>query len=348
MVDLLNIGDLLFTTPALRALRQAYLYAHIDMLVNEHISETVRYNPNLDHVIGIDKNGYHNSPHHFLELVGSIRRVRYDLVINLHGCARSSLIALLSGARRRVGLVSRRFDWTYHQAVIQRLDMHRADSHLEILRELGLCAEPPTDESVRLEMHSDPESVRRAVRLWEEQGLCGETVVGLSPGASVAVKRWRPEGWAELANLLDQQGLTPAFFGGKKETRLVDEILSMTDASYVSFTGKLTLCELAAMVAKCAVFVSCDSGPLHVAVSQGVPVVGLYGPTKPLHFGPYHVPHVICSAKERCERCRTGRGDEHTCLTQVPVSAVFDGVKQLLRGQDQAARPRYRRAYHAT
>lgn len=336
VVDLLNIGDLLFTTPALRTLRRAYPDARIDMLVNEHIIDTLRYNPNLSGLIGMDEDGYHKNPRHFLEFMGSVRRGRYDMVINLHGSARSSLVTLLSGARRRCGLVSKRFEWTYHRAVIQRTDVHRVDSYLEVMRELGIWDPAPStlrqaQDAPGMEMWTDEASQDRAEEMWSEAGLSGEKIVGLSPGASVAVKRWKAECWAELADGLSQAGLRPVLFGGKKEMGLVDEILSRTKTTPVSFAGKLSLPELAAMSGKCSVFVSCDSGPMHVAVSQGVPIVGLYGPTLPLHFGPYRVPHVVCTARDQCVKCRTrDKNDVHTCLANVPVSAALEGVKQLL------------------
>ena len=326
VVDLLNIGDLLFTTPALRTLRKAHPDAQIDMLVNDHIRDTMLHNPNLSGVIGMDEDGYHKSARHFLQFIGSLRREHYDMAINLHGSARSSLVTILSGARQRCGLVSKRFEWTYHRPVIHREDIHRADSYLEVLRELGVA----DFENIGLEMYWDNASAERAKAVWEESGLVGKTVVGLSPGASAGVKRWLPKCWSELADRLTDEGLTPVLFGGTKEIELVGEILAEAKSSPVSFAAMLSLPELAAVSGKCTVFVSCDSGPLHVAVSQRVPSVGLFGPTKPLHFGPYQVPHVICTARPECERCRTGKAELHTCLTDVPVSEVLDGVKKLL------------------
>lgn len=327
VISLLNIGDVLFTTPALRSLRAAYPDARIDMLVNNRSAETVVHNRNLSRVIVIEKSGYHKSPKGFVELIRSIRRERYDTVINLHGCARSSLITVLSGARQRCGLVSRGFDWLYHKPIHQRRDIHRVDSHLQILNDLGI----PTLQGLGMEMHVDDASRESAQTKMAEAGVRVEGVyIGLNPGASVTLKQWTAEGWAQLSDLLVEQGYTPVLFGGPGDVPLTDKISELCRTRPSTMSGKLTLLELAAAVTRCQVFVSVDSGPLHIAAAQGVPIVGLYGPTDPIEFGPYRVPNVVLGSSGECDSCRQRLDSGHTCIANIKPPAVFEAVRKLL------------------
>jgi len=329
VIDLLNIGDVLFTTPALRSLRKAYPNADITMLVNQRFIDVVKHNPNLDCVIGIDKNGYHRSPRHFLELVSEIRQLHCDMAINLHGDARSSLITLLSGAEQKCGLVSRGFEKLYHRPVMQRVDIHRVDSYLEILSALGI--EPHEDR--RMEMHTDEASGYGAARMWTDAGLdgCGQ-VIGLNPGASVLIKQWPGVRWTELIQQLHDVGYRTAMFGGPRDVDTVRQIISSVGNPPVVFTGRLDLLELAALTGKCAVFVSTDTGPMHIAVTQQTPVVALFGPTNPLEFGPYMTSNIVCRASGHCTGCRRGARDAHlhSCLSSISAADVVSAVTRLL------------------
>lgn len=327
VISLLNIGDVLFTTPALRSLRSAYPDAQIDMMVNTRSAETVALNPNLTRLIVIDKSGHHKTVRGFLELIRDLRHERYDVVINLHGCARTSLVTTLCGARQRWGLVSRGFDRLYHKPVHQRTDIHRVDSHLRILSDLGISTLP----DLSMEMRFDDASRDSAQAKMSDAGVSDADVcVGLNPAASVPLKQWRDEGWAELANLLGRQGYRAILFGGPEDVQTAGRIARMAKSKPVVLAGKLTLQELAAAVNRCSAFVSVDSGPLHVAASQGVRVVGLYGPTDPTEFGPYRVPRVVLSNTEQCASCRFGLESDHTCITSIQPGDVFAAVQMLL------------------
>lgn len=327
VIDLLNIGDVLLATPALRVLRRAYPQAEIDILVKMQVRDIVLHNPNLSSVIGMDIKGRHRSPRHFIELVRDIRRRQYDQLINLHASARTMLLAALSGAKAKRGLASRGYEWLLHQSVEQRVDIHRAESYLQVLRDLGI----PEHEHEGLEMWVDKESRLRAKEMWSEAELDSKkTIIGLNPGASVPIKQWTVNGWVELADLLTNDGMQPVFFGGPGDVALVDEIISRMHARPVSLAGKTTLLDLAALIRACEVFVSTDSGPMHIAASQKTPIAALFGPTSPAQFGPYFVPHVICRSEAPCVGCRGGPAKSHTCLAGVSATEVHNKVKCLM------------------
>jgi heptosyltransferase-2 len=146
----------------------------------------------------------------------------------------------------------------------------------------------------------------------------------------VPLKQWSEEGWAELTDLLVDAGHETVIFGGPGDIATVDKITQATRTRPAVLAGKLSLLELAAAVNRCSVFVSVDSGPLHVAASQNVPIVGLYGPTDPTEFGPYRVPNAVLGNREGCVGCRRGSESGHTCIHSLRPEDVSEAVRNLL------------------
>jgi len=327
IVDLLNIGDLLFTTPSLRALRNAYPAAEIDMLVPAQFSDVLRHNPNIDNLIGFDKGGQDERLPGFLRMVSLLRRNRYDLVINYQVSARASLISWLCGAKRRVGTASSVYRRMFHQVVESDEQVHRADMYLQILRDLSI----PAGDDGKMEMFIDDASEAAVEALWREEGLdSAESVVGLNPGARVELRRWPVEKWADLADRLERDGCRTVLLGGPGEKDIADSTISRMKSQPVVLTGKLSLLELGAVAKKCTVFVTSDTGPLHIAVSVGAPVVTLFGPTRPEHTGPYKARSVVVESDVPCAACRGEKGAAHICLRSIETDDAYAGVKRLL------------------
>ena len=113
------------------------------------------------------------------------------------------------------------------------------------------------------------------------------------PAEAAPANVGKAEYLAELSDMLQGDGLKTIFFGGPAEIGIVEKVVALAKIKPVVLTGKLNLLELAAAIKKCSVFLSGDSGPMHIAVSQQVPVVALFGPTSVVRYGPYNCPHVV-------------------------------------------------------
>ena len=111
---------------------------------------------------------------------------------------------------------------------------------------------------------------------------------------------------------------------------MVEEIVARMSARPVVFTGKLALQELAGLTRKCAAFVSGDSGPLHIAVSQHVPVVAIFGPSNPVRYAPYQIPHALVQSSEPCLACGLHDCDHHRCMRMLTVQQVYHALRSLL------------------
>jgi heptosyltransferase-2 len=323
------IGDLLFVTPTLRALRTTFPEAQLDVLVNRDAADMVRYNPLLDQVITVDKKGPEFRLLGFMGLLRKIRRARYDLVFILQSTERISILAALSGGRKIYGYAHPGFERFFTRTQPFLDDIPRADNHLQVLELHGVTV----NRGQGLELWIDDASRRQAEARWQAAGLAGATVVGLNPGASWAEKAWPAERFAELADRLRARGFTPVIFGGAIDLPTTEQILAHTSAQPVVFTGQLTLLELAAMFERCAVVVSADSGPLHIAVARHVPVVGIYGPTTPVVFGPYRARAIVLESPECClhhhDACR------HWCINAITTDEVMQAVLTLLGESNQ-------------
>ncbi|MGE5606045.1 MAG: glycosyltransferase family 9 protein, partial [Bacteroidota bacterium] len=166
-----------------------------------------------------------------------------------------------------------------------------------------------------------------AEKIWNDAGLAGFKVIGLNPGGvSVPEKLWTPQGFAELADLLQNRGFIAAFFGGTYEIGTVNKIRSLMKTEQIRFTGRLNLLQLAALIKKCVCFVSAETGPMHLAISQEVPVVLLHGPTSQ-HCTPYTDKKMIVRSGLPCLGCKTGHS-VHTCMKTITAKAVYEAVKQ--------------------
>lgn len=331
----MHIGDLLLVTPVLRTLRTNFPKAHIALLADAKIADLVKYNKNIDQLIAIDKKGHHDKLWNYLELIRQIRREKFDLVINLHRNERASFIAGLSGAGRIVGYSTIGPNVFFDKVLENRKAIkHQIEAHFDVLREtLGITK----IDDRGLEMWLDEAAETNADRLWQEAfgGQAAMPVVGLNIGASWLTKRWPKEYFAELADRLLELGYGIAFFGGSMDTALVQETLVLMKRSapgkVAIFTGKVSLLELAALLKKCRVLVTNDSGPMHVAVAMGVPLVSMFGASPVTGFSPYNDISVVLKSELPCHPCyeHSCRRKDLSCMYGITVDSVLEKTLEL-------------------
>ncbi len=327
VINLLYIGDLVFTTPFIRELYAAFREVEIDYLVDEKYQDVVRHNPFLHKVIPVNRSSFRKNPRRNWEFIKTIRQKRYDMVINLHPNERTTFFTAFSGAKVRAGFAKKGpFALFFTKMMHENDQVHKAEEFLEILNLLKISR----SENKGLEVFVDAKTQNEADCLWNEAGLDGKKVVGLNVGSNWLTKRWTKEGYTKLAEELWRNGLVPVFFGGGMDIPLIASITTNLSFQPIAFTGKTTLLHLAALARKCVVFVSGDSGPSHIAASQKTPIVAIFGPTKPDRFGPYMVPHVIVRSSESCLECHLKECPHHRCMNNITANQVFSAIVSLL------------------
>lgn len=295
---LMRLGDLALITPFIHALRKAAPNAHIAFLADEKLKDVILHNPNLDEVITIDKMGRDNS---MLALMACARRLsamHFDVLINLHPNERCSFICALTKVGYRTGTSHGLFKGFWDKWLPLDRSISIADMYLKVLQELGV--EQP--EHNGLEIFTSEKDQEGAADFWRANGVFAtDKLIGFNIGSSLSAKRWPPERFAQVADYFALKGYKPVFFGGTMDEEFVDKAVGTMQATPIVATGELALGELAIAMTRCSLIITNDSGPMYVALSQKLPVVGLYGPSVPQSFEACRNLEVAVKAKSIME-----------------------------------------------
>jgi len=315
------VGDLLQMTPVIRALKAYSPEAKLSMLVGSEITAALFKNDlRIFETVIFEQGGRHSSLSSRFALWRHLRSKRYDLVLNFQ---RSNLKTwfLASAALPCRVLV-------YHKA--KNRVVHAVVNYLETLMPLGII---PTD--LDLELFLDDQSRTYAQDFFSSQGLDGRTVIALNPGATHAVNRWPTSCFAELADLIsDELQACPLIIGGPDDVVLADEIVALSRTKPISLAGRTSLLQLGAVLEKCRLLVSGDTGPLHLATAAGTNVIGLFGAADPMRTGPVGKGHrVIQASGVACVPCGSRRCSNQKylgCMEMITVKEVADVAAAML------------------
>jgi heptosyltransferase-2 len=198
------------------------------------------------------------------------------------------------------------------------------------LRRLGV----PAPEGGGLKITPPAAGQAAAEEFFAANGIKGEDrLAGFNIGSASATKRWRPERFAAVADHLAGKGLRPVFFGSAAELPIVGQAISRMKARPLIATGKLTVGALVAAIARMDIFVTNDSGPMHIAVSQKVPLLAIYGPSKPELYGPYKAgAAIVLKAEPPCPGCRERmrhRCDDMRCMDGITAEQAAAAADEL-------------------
>lgn len=344
VINTMHIGDLMLVTPALRTLRANYPQAHIALLTDKPLADLVRCNENIDECILIDKHGRDKGIRALIRFIRQIRKRHFDLVINYHRNERASAIASFSGGKKIVGYAQpffhRFFDhWMPNLAMADTPKdkvMHQTLCHLKALQEAAGCTKL---DDRGLEMWLPPEEEKKASDLWQKEFAEDDRVIAFNIGASWMTKRWIDAYFAECADHFIQEGYHIAFLGGPTDVAIVKaciEKMKEKDSPKVHvFTGKVSLTVLAGLLRRCCLFLTTDSGPMHVGVAMNVPIVTMFGASPVPTFYPYDGKDIVIKTPESCHPCGIHdcpkKGEDHmACMKHIPVDVVMKYSEELL------------------
>lgn len=344
VINTMHIGDLMLVTPALRTLRANYPKAHIALLTDKPLADLVRCNENIDECILIDKHGRDKGILALIRFIRQIRKRHFDLVINYHRNERASAIASFSGGKKIVGYAQpffhRFFDhWMPNLAMADTPKdkvMHQTLCHLKVLQEAAGCTKL---DDRGLEMWLPLEEEKKASDLWQKEFAKDDRVIAFNIGASWMTKRWIDAYFAECADRFIQEGYHIAFLGGPTDVAIVKaciEKMKEKDSPKVHvFTGKVSLTVLAGLLRRCCLFLTTDSGPMHVGVAMNVPIVTMFGASPVPTFYPYDGKDIVIKTPESCHPCGIHdcpkKGEDHmACMKHIPVDVVMKYSEELL------------------
>lgn len=329
---LMHLGDLVLISPFLQVLRRHAHGSDITIVVDEKVADVVRYNPNVDHVVTVDKKGKDNSVGALWRIGRSLHKNHYDILINLHPNERTSFLAAAIQAKQFVGMshfLVRPLMDTYTR--LDRLHFHAADMYLNVLVQLGI----DDYRNDGLQLFTCPAWDKTAADFYESQGVGPDTaLIGFNIGSAVPQKRWLPDRFAAAADYFSDKGYTCVFFGGTMDEGMVGEAVACMKHKPVIATGKFSIGELAAAIRRCSLFITNDSGPMHIAVSQHVPLVALYGPSNPKFYGPYTDKAIVLESTTQYEVGKSMKKiikeGKYKGISVIPLSQVIQAGEELL------------------
>jgi lipopolysaccharide heptosyltransferase II len=339
-----RIGDLLMVVGAIRHLEQLLPGTEIDLVTGSWNAALAKMLPGVSRTEILDAPwlSREGDPLTLRQMVARARRWRrreYDLALNFEPDIRSNVLLWLSGARRRVGYWTGGGGGLLTESLAYDPRQHVSDNALRLVdaalwREGGLSEGSP-DPSPSLLSTAPPPDV---VRLLE--GRPGR-LIGLHASGGRAIKQWPSDRFRELAGrLIAELEATMVFTGSPGDRELVEAVSQGLPAGRViNVAGQLALPELAWLLGRLQLFVTGDTGPMHLAHLVGTPVVALFGPSDPARYAPRNRHDRVVRVELPCspcnrirqppERCQGGTPD---CLQGISVASVFAAVHEVLRG----------------
>ncbi len=341
------LGDVLNSMPAVEALRERYPSARITMLTLPYTATIPRRFDCVDQVLELDTNSIRSVRNllrpktvtAFLCTIGHLRRERFDLCVSLYG-RMASLFAFASGAHRRIGYRQEAYPFMFTDPVQGgRFDRRRH----EIRWNLELVAAAGAKGSLRTAVlrAGDDAIACMETRLATLGVHSADVVIGIHGGAvNGNAKRWPGSHWAALADtMIERHGFKVILTGSESERCISDTIVARMEHRPVVLTGETTVDELLAVLARCDLVISGDSGPLHLAVALGRPTVSIYGPTDPALYGPAPrpgQPAMVIRKGLKCSPCYTLRAiaecphGQPSCMIDLTVNQVVLAALEVL------------------
>ncbi|GAB4536367.1 MAG: lipopolysaccharide heptosyltransferase I [Thermodesulfovibrionia bacterium] len=332
-----HMGNLVVSIPAIRSIRESFKDTRVHLLVDDAYIEIVE-TIGLDTLIQYPRRQLRRGSMGerlmaYIRLINHIRDTNPDITIDLEGREYSSLLAYLSGAPIRYGPVTSKRVFFYNRKVSIPDHKHKIFKYLAIASSLGAIARTGFDLK--------PSDERRA-SLWQKLKDYGvdldRPIVCIHPSAGKVYKQWSLEGFAEISDWLTTKGLQVVFIGSNKDIDEIKRIEAMTKNHPHNMAGRLSLGELMALFGLSSLFIGNDSGPMHLAVAVGLPVIALFGPADERRWGPLSNRAIILRGDEPCERCK-GRHCEYEfrCIRRLSPDDVKNAVRMLLRMGERVA-----------
>jgi heptosyltransferase-3 len=340
LIQLGDIGDVVVTTPTIRAVKETWPDARVSILVRKPFGSLLASDPHLHGVIESSKpNG--STFHAIKEYSAFARRLRsasYDLAIDLRTGDRGAIFAFLTGARERVGRPGRANQF-WHDLLFTRVVRNPildpsahpgADQSLRIVRELGI----ETKNSLP-QLNVSPVASARALAMFAECGLAPDARrVTINPFSRWKYKEWNSTKWGEVIDYLWEKYQIPSVLIGSHEEAVACEEIAMGRESHAfNLAGKTNLGELAALLSTTTLHLGVDSAAPHIAAALGMPTITVHGPSDWRGWSIVDDLHKIAAAPMECVPC-SRRGCDDTeisqCLEKLGVETVIGIIEDLL------------------
>lgn len=325
------IGDAVMTLPAMASIRETFPAARISVLAKPWVADVYRLCSHVDDIFTFESPGRHDGITGKFRLAAEIKGKNFDAAILLQNAIEAAIIACLARIPIRAGYDSDARGFLLTHAVKRTpciKEVHQTHYYLEMVKALG-CRD--TGIQVRLEPRA--EDRERAEAILNTLRVENTPLVGLAPGATYgAAKKWYPERFAAIADrLAEERNARILLFGSKADEGSTQDVAKHAHYPLIDLAGKTSLRDAMAVMARCALFISNDSGLMHVAAALGVPVIAIFGSTNPITTGPVGSKSIIIQKKVACSPClKTTCPTDFRCMDMIQAEDVYQAAKQLI------------------
>jgi len=335
--------------PALKLVRQVFPQARISLLVLPWVSGVYEEATFINTVLIYDREGAHSGLTGRYRLIRSLREQQFDAALLLQNAFEAALLARLAGIPIRAGYNRDGRGWllTHPIPLDPTISLrHQSHYYLDLIQRLTQSSQPTSTMASPCESGGSVRSLpdislqvslgRKQVarnRLQKEGVSLSCKLVGINPGASFgSAKRWLADRYAILLDrLIEEQKVQVVVFGAANEAAIAQAIRSLMTHRAVLLTGKTELAELIAMIACCDLFITNDSGPMHLAAALRVPTLAIFGPTDEIATGPQSPTAVVINKRVECSPCLLRECPiDHRCMTRITVDEVYERALQML------------------
>jgi heptosyltransferase-2 len=314
VITLSNVGDVILTTPVIRLLAKEFPDSRIDIMCGPSGKAIFEKDPRIFKTIIYDK---HLPMVQKRRLQLKLGKLSYDLIVDL----KNTIFPLLLGPKFRTATIQR-----FPKSVT-----HSAKRHLYRLASLGIknLAEEPY-------IYIPPEDEAYVSNLLKDNNI-REPIVVINPGAKSHLKRWMPEGFAEVADrLVEECGASVVFVGMDEDKEVVAKILFKMKKKSCNLVGKTNIRQLAALLKKAKLLITNDSAPLHLGCAVKTKVLAIFGPTDPDKYGPTGDLDIVMSTKLSCSPCESATCKySYECMKLIAAQEVFETAKLMVEGYEE-------------
>lgn len=351
IINPFGIGDVLFTTPVVKAIRRAYPDSHIGYWCNDRARDILKNNPNIDKIFALSRGDLKKifsqsrlaGISKFLSLLHKIKKGKFEICLDFSLDHRYSLISKLLGIKKRCGFNYKKRG----RFLTDRIDIdcyaqkHVVEYYCGLLKFIKV-----TPETKNLDLYVTSQGKIKAAGLFKKLGINDKgLIIGIAPGAGASwgkdagLKHWPAIKFAQLADkLINELKAQVLILADALEVPITEKIVSAMQNKPVDLTGKTSLEELIAVINNLEILVTNDGGPLHIAAALGKKTVSFFGPVDPKVYGPYpenERRHIVLSKALGCSPCYRNfqinpcqRNKE--CLKAISMEEAFLAVNRLL------------------
>ncbi len=326
------LGDVLFSTAVISNIRRNYGNSFIACIIPKHCYQVLKGNPHLDELIIFDEKGFHKGFFQKLSFVRFLKDKNFDVVFLLHRSFSRALICRLAGIKERIGYQTKKraFLLTKNIPRPKKDSIHRIDYYLNIIEKAGLKVEDRF-----LEFFFSEEDRTFTNDFLNKNSIAeNDVLVVLNPGGNWMLKRWPKEYWALLADrLIADFKAKVVITGGTGDLTLVKEIKEAMKEKPVIACGILNIKQMAALCSMLDLFITADTGPLHIANASGAKkIIAIFGPTSPEITGPYPMKNTVILRKDvGCSiPCYRLDCEDNRCMKEITVEDVVKEIEAII------------------